>query len=117
MRASGSRCRAGLKTTASAAAQATVNTANAGNSARMSMRSRASNAPAIATMRIDTTPSKRSINTDATASTPPTPSFDRPVRAHGVAADARRQKRADERADEEDPHDGPGRRAAAVWPT
>ena len=42
------------------------------------MRSRASMAPAIATIRIDTTPSRRSINTDATASTPPTPSFDSP---------------------------------------
>ena len=42
------------------------------------MRWRASMAPAIATMRIETTPSRRSINTDATASTPPTPSFDSP---------------------------------------
>ena len=42
------------------------------------MRSRASNAPAIATIRIEMTPSRRSINTDATASTPLTPSFDSP---------------------------------------
>src|SRR5688572_5494113 len=68
----------GLNTTASAAAQASINTARAGNSARMLMRSRASSAPAIATMRIDNTPSNRSINTDATASTPATPSFERP---------------------------------------
>ena len=40
--------------------------------------------------------------------------FRQPVRAHGVAADACGQKRADERADEEDPHDG--RQAAGRCP-
>ena len=52
------------------------------------------------------------MKTDATASPPLTFSLREAVGAHRVAADAGRQERADERADEEDPHQR--RRAAAA---
>ena len=100
-----------LKTSAAATAQAAPSRrATPGRAADRQAASPAQSATSAMTSS-ESTPSIRSMRTEATASRPRdvvAREGDSPDR---VAADAGRQKRADERADEEDPHDRAERRS------